>query len=155
MCMSLNFIVVFICHVKKSCVYMSYKNNWCVYISSNIKQHMYTSVIFWCIPYRNNLLVWYKKFCFGISYFLQYKSISFCLLSTVGVPINLREDAPSRTYQETESLFQLSDPGLFDFQMKIWTWICSSCERHGTNEILETRNWRSKFTDLKSDLQKN
>jgi len=34
------------------------------------------------IPYRNNLPVWFKRFCFGTSYVLQYKHISFCVLST-------------------------------------------------------------------------
>ena len=42
------------------------------------------------IPYRNNLPVWFKRFCSGTSYCLHYKCISFCGLSTVGVPNNLR-----------------------------------------------------------------
>jgi len=62
------------------------------------------------IPYKYNLSVWFKKFCFGTSYRLQYNQISFSVLSTVGVPNNLRE--PARTYQEPEDSSQPLDPGL-------------------------------------------
>jgi len=39
-CMSLNFIIVLICHIKKNCDYMSYKKKLYVYMSFNIKRHM-------------------------------------------------------------------------------------------------------------------
>ena len=46
-CMLLNFIIVFICHIKKKmCLYFVYKKL-CVYMSFNIKRHIHTSVISW------------------------------------------------------------------------------------------------------------
>jgi len=36
-------------------------------INSKVDKKMYP------IPYTNNLPVWFKGFCFGTSYFLQYK----------------------------------------------------------------------------------
>jgi len=51
----------------------------------------------------------------------------------VGVPTNLLEAA--RTYQELESSYKLSGPGLFDFQIgKI------DLSAPGTNDSAEARN---------------
>jgi len=42
---------------KNLCVFMLYKKNLCVYTSFSIKRHIYTSVISWCAPVEQSLLV--------------------------------------------------------------------------------------------------
>jgi len=90
--MWLNFIFVFICHLKKKialicrikkiyvfmcrikkfmCLYVVYKKN-CVYMSFNIKRHIYTSVISWWVHFSIYMLCcgfWWSGL---IAFFFQH-----------------------------------------------------------------------------------
>jgi len=82
------------------------------------------------VSYSKNLLVWDENLRFGTSYFLEYKHIPFCVLSTEGVPTPFWDT--SRTYQKSESSYRLSGPGFFDFQIGK-----SELSVPGTNDWLE------------------